>query len=141
MWARKEIILNEKRRGCHLITNELEKQIPELRDFEVGLCNLFIQHTSASLTINENYDKDVRKDMEDIMSTIVPESRSYRHTMEGLDDMPAHVKSSLFGCSLTIPIHKGKLDLGTWQGIYLNEHRDHGGRRKVICTLNGAGRK
>ncbi len=125
------------RRGFHLITEHVTRSVPELRQVRVGLLNVFIQHTSASLTINENADSDVRVDFEMAMNHIVPESLDYVHTLEGPDDMPAHIKSSMMGCSLTIPISDGQLALGTWQGIYLCEHRDAANSRKLLLTLHG----
>jgi len=124
-------------RGCHLITDQIMKQLPELRNYKVGLAHIFLQHTSASITVNENYDSDVRRDMEDVLNRIVPEKASYRHTTEGSDDMPAHAKTALVGCELTLPITNGNFNLGTWQGVYLCEHRDAGGIRKVIVTIQG----
>ena len=129
--------LPAKRRGCHLITNEIMAQLPKPLP-KVGMLNLFVQHTSCALSINENADPDVRSDMEKIMNHLVKENEPYYdHTMEGLDDMPAHAKCSLFGVSLTIPIVNGKLGLGTWQGIYLCEFRDYGGERKIVATIYG----
>jgi len=125
------------RRGFHLITAQVTRSVPELRQVRIGLLNVFIQHTSASLTINENADPDVRIDFETAMNHVVPESLDYVHTMEGPDDMPAHIKSSLIGCSLTIPIAGGQLALGTWQGIYLCEHRDAATSRQLVLTLQG----
>jgi secondary thiamine-phosphate synthase enzyme len=114
------------------------EQLPELGDFHVGLAHFFLLHTSASLTINENADPDVRRDMERQFQVLIPEGAPFfTHVMEGDDDMPAHVKSSLLGVSLMVPIAQGRLKLGTWQGIYLGEHRDHGGRRQLVVTLNG----
>lgn len=139
-WAQKTITLPPQRRGCHHITPKILKEIgQDLSGFKCGLAHLFIQHTSASLTINENYDSDVRDDTETFLSKIVPEGRSapWKHTLEGPDDMPAHIKSSMFGCSLTIPITDGQLNMGTWQGIWLCEHRDRATARKVVVTLNG----
>ncbi|XP_076946350.1 UPF0047 protein C4A8.02c [Bidens hawaiensis] len=139
-WAQKTITLPPHNRGCHLITPKILKEIGEdLSGFQCGLANVFLQHTSASLTINENYDSDVRADTETFLNKIVPEGRSapWRHTLEGPDDMPAHIKSSMFGCALTIPITNGKLNMGTWQGIWLCEHRDEPTARKVVVTLNG----
>ncbi|KAK9050621.1 hypothetical protein SSX86_030409 [Deinandra increscens subsp. villosa] len=139
-WAQKTITLPPHNRGCHLITPKILKEIGEdLSGFQCGLANLFLQHTSASLTINENYDSDVRADTETFLNRIVPEGRSapWRHTLEGPDDMPAHIKSSMFGCALTIPITNGQLNMGTWQGIWLCEHRDEPTARKVVVTLNG----
>ncbi|XP_024008129.1 uncharacterized protein LOC18992830 isoform X2 [Eutrema salsugineum] len=139
-WAQKTITLPPQRRGCHLITPKILKEIgQDLSDFNCGLAHVFLQHTSASLTINENYDPDVQADTETFLNRIVPEGNSapWRHTMEGPDDMPAHIKSSMFGCQLTIPITKGKLNMGTWQGIWLCEHRDAPTARRVVVTLNG----
>ena len=127
--------LPAKRRGCHLITREVLEQLPHPLP-QTGLLNLFVQHTSCALTINENADPDVRVDMEQIMNHVVKEREPYyEHTMEGPDDMPAHAKCSIFGVSLTIPITNGKLNLGTWQGIYLCEFRNHGGPRKIVATI------
>lgn len=139
-WVQREIRLTAAKRGCHLVTMQIEQEIAnDLRQFKVGLCHIFIQHTSASLTINENADPDVRADMETFLNTVVPEGRGapWIHTDEGPDDMPAHCKSSMFGAGLTIPITKGRLNLGTWQGIWLCEHRDHGGGRRVVVTMQG----
>jgi len=148
-WFQHEISITAPARGCHLITNEINKATSgELSQIQIGMCNLFIQHTSASLTINENADPDVRRDMEEALNKIVPaewnRDGTFRHTMEGDDDMPGHVKASLMGPSLNIPIRNGRLALGTWQGIYLNEHRDQGGwggghTRRIVITLHGAG--
>jgi secondary thiamine-phosphate synthase enzyme len=133
-----EITLKARSRGFHIITYEIEEQIPEIKNIKAGLANIFIKHTSASLTINENVSPDVRSDMEAHFNKMVPENMPYyRHIFEGPDDMPAHIKSSLLGPELTIPIKNGQLNLGTWQGIYLCEHRDHGGPRKVVITLIG----
>ena len=129
--------LSPKRRGCHLITREVMEHLPHPLPL-VGMLNLFVQHTSCALSINENADPDVRTDMSKIMDHLVREGEPYYdHTMEGLDDMPAHAKSSLFGVSLTIPITNGRLALGTWQGIYLCEFRDYGGARKLVATIYG----
>jgi secondary thiamine-phosphate synthase enzyme len=136
-WTQREIALNAKPRGFHLVTREVVEQLPELARYKVGLLHLFIQHTSASLAINENADPDVRVDLESSMNAIVPEDFPYVHTLEGADDMPAHVKAILIGNSLTIPIRNGVLALGTWQGITLCEHRDQGGRRRLIATIQG----
>ena len=135
----KTVILSPKRRGFHLITDELEANLyNELKNIQMGIANLFLQHTSASLTINENYDPSVRADMENYFNDIVSEDIPYfTHTLEGSDDMPAHIKSSILGVSLTIPVANGKFALGTWQGIYLNEHRNSGGRRRVVVTIFG----
>lgn len=133
----KEFTLNAKTRGFHLITNEILSKLPELSSINVGILNLFIKHTSASLTINENCDSLVRSDMEKFVNDIVSNKSYFDHTYEGEDDMPAHIKSSLFGTSLSIPITNGQLNLGTWQGIYLGEHRDFGGSRKIVATIIG----
>lgn len=124
-------------RGFHLITGEVVTALPELASFRVGLLQVFIKHTSASLTINENADPDVRVDMETAANLIAPESMPFVHTCEGPDDMPAHVKASMFGCQVQIPISEGRLALGTWQGIYLCEHRNRGGSRKLVLTIQG----
>jgi len=130
--------LSKQKRGCHLITEEILKSIgKQLSQFRVGLANIFLQHTSASLCLNENWDSDVPLDMEDALNRLVPEDVSYRHDAEGPDDMPAHVKSALLGASLTIPITNGKLNMGTWQGVWLCEHRDHASSRTIIVTLQG----
>ena len=127
--------LTARRRGCHLVTNEILDNLPKpLPQF--GMLNLFVQHTSCALSINENYDPDVRTDMEAILNHMVKEREPYYdHTMEGYDDMPAHAKCSLFGVSLTIPITNGRLNMGTWQGIYLCEFRNHGGSRRIVATI------
>ena len=138
MWIQKEIILQQKKRGFHLVTNEILNLIPEIRKISVGLLHVFIQHTSASLTLNENADPDVRVDMESHFNEIAPENAPYYiHTTEGSDDMPAHIKASLLDSSVTIPISNGRLNLGTWQGIYLCEHRNYGGARNIVVTING----
>lgn len=138
MWYQKEIILQAKKRGFHLVTDEILNQLPELQKLSVGMLNVFIKHTSASLTINENADPTVRQDFERFFNRAVPENEPYyRHTDEGSDDMPSHLKNSLLGCSLNIPITNGQLNLGIWQGIYLCEHRNHGGSRKLMLTLQG----
>lgn len=138
MWLQKEIQLAAKPRGFHLITAELLRELPELRDYRIGMMNVFILHTSASLTLNENADPTVRQDFENYFNRAVPEDEPYyRHQDEGSDDLPAHIKSSLLGASLNIPISKGQLRLGTWQGIYLCEHRNHGGNRRVVVTIQG----
>lgn len=137
-WIQRLITLKPRARGFHVVTSEILAQLPELRRLEVGLLHLFIQHTSASLTINENVSSDVRRDLERHMNEVVPEDAPhYEHTIEGPDDMPAHIKASLFGSGLTVPVGRGALLLGTWQGIYLGEHRDHGGARHVVATLFG----
>lgn len=138
MWIQKTIHLNARKRGFHLITDEIEQQIHDINSLSVGLLHLFIQHTSASLTLNENADPTVRTDMESHFNKFVPERAPYyRHTYEGDDDMPAHIKASTLGTSVTIPIANGCLALGTWQGIYLGEHRNCGGSRTVIATIQG----
>ncbi|KAI9358062.1 hypothetical protein BD770DRAFT_387718 [Pilaira anomala] len=136
-WIQREIRLNERRRGCHLVHKEIVGQVPEIKSFKIGMANVFLQHTSASLMINENFDSDVQKDMEMGLNKIVPENFPYIHTAEGPDDMPGHLKSGIVGVSLNIPITDGKLNLGTWQGIYLCEHRNSGGSRRVVVTLQG----
>lgn len=133
----KTISLQSYPRGCHLVTSEILKQLPELKDFDVGLLNIFIQHTSASITINENCCSEVQTDLNKWLDKTVPENFNWDHTQEGKDDMPAHAKSSLMGVSLDIPIKNGGLNLGTWQGIYLNEHRNRGGSRKLVLTITG----
>ena len=137
MWAQHEITLRPRQRGFHLVTDEVVGAVPELRDAQVGLLHLFIRHTSASLTLNENASPDVRRDFETWFSAAVPERFAWSHTLEGPDDMPAHVKASLLGPSLSLPIAGGRLALGTWQGIYLCEHRDDGGPRSIVATLFG----
>lgn len=134
----KEISLSARRRGFHLITDEILKNIPEIKEINLGILQVFIKHTSAGLTINENADATVRQDFESHFNKMVPENQSYyQHTLEGPDDMPAHIKASLLGASVQIPVTKGKLNLGTWQGIYLCEHRNRGGSRKLVLTLTG----
>lgn len=138
MWLQKEIILKPRPRGFHLITDELLRELLELRNFKVGMMNVFILHTSASLTLNENADPTVRQDFESWFNRAVAEDEPYyRHQDEGADDLPAHIKASLLGASLNIPLGNGQLRLGTWQGIYLCEHRNHGGSRRVVMTLQG----
>ena len=140
-WIQQEITLRSRPRGFHLVTREVLEQLPELRDFEVGILNLFIQHTSASLTLNENASPDVLRDFAAWFDRAVPDGADYfAHTLEGDDDMPAHIKASLLGSSLTIPVTDGRLALGTWQGIYLCEHRDRGGSRSLTVTLWGESR-
>lgn len=134
----KEFYISAKPKGFHLITNDILNEIPGLKNFSSGLAHIFIKHTSASLTINENADPDVRTDMKSYMDKLVPENLPYViHTMEGADDMPAHIKTSLFGSSVIVPITNGTFNLGTWQGVYLCEHRNHGGKRKIIVTILG----
>ena len=139
MWAQREIELQPRPRGFHLVTREVVGALPELADVRVGLLHLHILHTSASLTLNENASPDVRRDFETWVNHAVPEHFPWTHTLEGADDMPAHVKASLMGPSLTLPVARGRPALGTWQGIYLCEHRDRGGARSLIATLWGEG--
>lgn len=137
-WHRHRFTLRARGRGVHLVTDEVHAALASLPSLRIGLCHLFLQHTSAALTINENADPTVRADLERWLDRIVPDSASWiQHRDEGDDDLPAHVKSSLLGCSVTIPITDGRLDLGTWQGIYLVEPRDHGGARRIVATLQG----
>ena len=136
-WFQKEVVLPAYSRGCHLVTREILQQVPELNQISVGLFHVFIQHTSASLTLNENADPDVLVDMNMAMNKLAPESWPYVHTCEGPDDMPAHIKSSLTDSSLSIPICDGRLMTGTWQGIYLCEHRDRATSRNLVITLQG----
>jgi secondary thiamine-phosphate synthase enzyme len=136
-WFQRTISLPPHPRGFHLITREVTAALPELAIVGTGLLHVFLHHTSASLTINENADPDVPADLESSLSSLAPEDFPYRHTCEGPDDMPAHVKAALLGSSVTIPVADGELCLGTWQGIYLCEHRRHGGRRKLVLTLWG----
>ena len=134
----KKIILNSFPRGTHLITKQIKDNITEIKNIQQGILHVFLQHTSASITINENADPTVREDMENYFNQLVPENEPYfKHTYEGSDDMPAHIKSSILGCELNIPITEGELNLGTWQGIYLCEHRNHGGARQLVLTLMG----
>ena len=141
MWAQHEITLPAFPRGFHLVTREVEDALPELRELRVGIAHVFIKHTSASLTLNENASADVRRDFEAWFNRAVPDGADYfRHTLEGPDDMPAHIKASLMGPSLTLPVADGRFALGTWQGIYLCEHRDSGGSRKLVVTLTGESR-
>jgi secondary thiamine-phosphate synthase enzyme len=138
VWIQKELTLDPRPRGFHLVTREVVDGVPELRDLRVGVAHLFVQHTSASLTLNENASPEVRRDFASWFDRAVPEDAPYwRHTLEGPDDMPAHIKSSLTGSSLTVPVSDGELALGTWQGIYLCEHRDSGGARRLVVTAWG----
>jgi len=138
MWHQTEIRLKARPRGFHLVTSEILAALPELGRVRIGMLHLFIQHTSASLSINENADPDVRADMDRWFDRAVPENAPYfEHTAEGPDDMPAHLKAALLGCSVTIPVREGRLALWTWQGVYLGEHRRDGGRRTVVATLTG----
>jgi secondary thiamine-phosphate synthase enzyme len=136
-WSQREITLRPRPRGVHLVTPEIVEAIPELKDLRIGLAHLFLRHTSASLTLNENASPDVRRDFESWLNVAVPEDFAWTHTLEGRDDMPAHVKASLMGASLSLPIAGGRLALGTWQGVYLCEHRDRGGPRSLLVTLTG----
>ena len=138
MWIQKEIQLKARDRGFHLITGEVLSELPELRNFRIGMMNIFIMHTSASLTLNENADPTVRRDFEHYFSRAVPEDDPvYQHRDEGPDDLPAHLKSSILGSSLNIPVANGQTRLGTWQGIYLCEHRNRGGSRRLVVTIQG----
>jgi secondary thiamine-phosphate synthase enzyme len=138
-WIQRIVRLKPRSRGFHVITSEIVAQLPELSTINVGLLHLFIQHTSASLAINENVSPEVRRDFERHLRELVPDGpHHYEHTLEGADDMPAHIKASLLGTSVTIPIGQGTLLLGTWQGIYLGEHRDDGGARTIVATIDGA---
>jgi secondary thiamine-phosphate synthase enzyme len=136
-WMQTEIRLAARRRGCHLVTAEVTAALPDLDRLRIGLLHVFILHTSASLSINENADPDVPRDLEMALSEIAREDFPYVHTTEGPDDMPAHVKSALVGSSVTVPIRDGRLHLGTWQGIYLCEHRDRAGPRRLMLTAHG----
>ena len=138
IWLQQEIQLSAKARGFHLITGEILRQLPQLKQIQTGLAHIFIQHTSASLTVNENADPTVRSDFEAVFNRLVPEGEPYyRHTLEGDDDLPAHIKASLLGPSVTLPVTDGAFNLGTWQGIYLCEQRGHGGPRRLLVTLQG----
>jgi secondary thiamine-phosphate synthase enzyme len=138
MWIQKEIQLKQRPRGFHIITSEILHSLPELQHIKIGLMHVFIQHTSASLTKNENADPTVRQDFESFFNRAVPENEPYyRHLDEGSDDLPAHIKSSMLGSNVSVPVANGRLNLGTWQGIYLCEHRNHGGSRRIIVTLHG----
>lgn len=138
MWTQKEITLPAFNRGFHIITDIIQKELAQLKVVQAGILQVFIKHTSASLTINENADPTVLEDFESSFNYIVKENEPfYKHTYEGSDDMPAHIKASMLGNSVSVPITNGKMNLGTWQGIYLCEHRNHGGNRKIILNLNG----
>ena len=138
MWIQKTITLSPRSRGFHIITPDVLDQLPEIEKIKTGILHLFIKHTSASLTINEDADPTVRLDFESHFNKLVPENQSYyQHTFEGSDDMPAHLKASLLGSSVSVPITDGRLNLGTWQGIYLCEHRDRGSARKLVATFQG----
>src|SRR3954469_16195243 len=140
MWSQRQVTLEARPRGFHLVTGELLEAVPELDDVEVGLANFLIQHTSAALTLNENASADVRRDFRAWFDDAVPEDFAWTHTVEGADDMPAHVKASLLGPSLSLPVSDGRLALGTWQGVYLCEHRERGGARPLLATVGGRGR-
>ena len=138
MWIQKNITIEKKQKGFHLITDQLIDQIPEINKINIGLLHVFILHTSASITLNENMDNSVRDDFESFFNHLIPEDQNYfRHTYEGSDDMPAHLKSSILGSSIVIPISNGRLKLGTWQGIYLCEHRRNASPRKIMLTIYG----
>jgi secondary thiamine-phosphate synthase enzyme len=138
MWIQRELTLESRPRGFHLVTREIEQAVPELGDIAVGIATIFIKHTSASLTLNENASPDVRRDFESWANEAVPESAAFwSHVLEGSDDMPAHIKASLFGPTVTVPVRSGEFDLGTWQGVYLCEHRDRGGPRTIVVTVFG----
>lgn len=137
MWVQQAIQLKAKQRGFHLVTDEVLSAIPDITTVKVGQLHLLLQHTSASLTLNENCDQTVRADMEQHFLRTVPDNATYQHDYEGADDMPAHIKSSIIGVSLLLPISGGKVMLGTWQGIWLGEHRFQGGRRRIIATIQG----
>ena len=137
-WAQKEIVLPSFERGYHIITNLILNEIEELKEINIGIAYIFIKHTSASLTINENADPTVRLDFESHINKMIPENAPYyKHTIEGSDDMPAHLKRSILGSSIILPISNGTFNLGIWQGIYLCEHRNNGGKRKIVVTING----
>lgn len=138
MVLQKELTLKPRSRGFHIVTDEVLSHLPEIKNFTAGLAHIFIKHTSASLSINENADPSVRTDMETHFNIMVPEDADhYEHTYEGPDDMTSHIKASIIGSGITIPVTKGRFNLGTWQGIYLCEHRNHGGSRKIVVTLMG----
>ena len=138
MWIQKEITIEKKQKGFHLITDQLINQLPEINKIYIGLLNVFILHTSASITLNENMDSSVRDDFKSFFNRLVPEKQNYfTHTYEGPDDMPAHLKSSILGSSIVIPISNGSLKLGKWQGIYLCEHRKHAAPRSIVLTIQG----
>jgi secondary thiamine-phosphate synthase enzyme len=138
MWHQTELTLAARKRGFHLVTDEILNQLTELNKIHCGILHLFIKHSSASITLNENADPTVRSDMEAHFNHFVPERASYyQHTYEGDDDMPAHIKASLLGNSLSLPISQGQLNIGIWQGIYLGEHRNHAGNRSIVATING----
>lgn len=139
-WHQSHISLPNKPKGSYLITDDILKSVPEIKNYRIGILHLFLQHTSAALSLNENYDTDVRADMTDALDHIAPEDpkgKLYRHSMEGADDMPAHIKSMLVGASVSVPIREGKLDLGTWQGIWYLEFREGAQHRRAVATLQG----
>lgn len=139
MWLQKQIQLGARERGFHLITDEVLQKFPEIGSVKVGLAHFLLQHTSASLSLNENADSSVRRDMESHFNQLAPENAAYyEHILEGADDMPAHIKSGLLGAELTLPISGGKLMLGTWQGLFLGEHRNHAGPRTIVVTVQGS---
>ena len=137
MWIQKIIQIKSSKRGVSLITNKILFEVPEIKNIKTGMMNIFLKHTSASITINENVSSDVRRDLNKYLDKIAPENFNYEHSFEGNDDMPAHLKSSLIGVSINIPISNGNLELGTWQGIYLCEHRNNPGTRNIIITIHG----
>lgn len=138
-WIQKAVVLEPRPRGFHLVTDEIVRALPEIARLKIGVAHFFIHHTSASLCVNENADPSVRVDLENSFNALAPEDAPYyEHTAEGPDDMPAHVKAALIGTSVSIPITNGRLNLGTWQGVYLCEHRDRGGARRVVVTISGA---
>jgi secondary thiamine-phosphate synthase enzyme len=141
MWLQREIRLEPRPRGFHLVTDEVVRALPELSEVEVGLCHLFLRHTSAALTLNENASPDVRRDLRSWFDEAVPEDFAWEHRLEGPDDMPAHVKASLLGPALSLPVSGGRLALGTWQGVTLCEHRDRGGSRSLLATVWGQSRR
>ncbi|XP_067649251.1 UPF0047 protein YjbQ-like [Haliotis asinina] len=141
VWYQKEVTIPAKKRGCHLISDDIVKQFPEIKKISVGLLHIHIKHTSASVALNENWDPDVRVDMEMMLNKIVPEGAGYLHSCEGPDDMPAHVKAALIGSSVTVPITDGRMNMGTWQGVWLCEHRNRAGSRHLVATLQGAAKQ
>ncbi|XP_048754279.1 UPF0047 protein YjbQ-like isoform X2 [Ostrea edulis] len=138
VWYQKEIAISAKKRGCHLITDDVLHQVPEIQRIKIGVANIHIKHTSASLCLNENWDPDVRVDMEMMINKLIPESTPFKHSCEGPDDMPAHVKAAFIGTGVSIPITNGNFNLGTWQGLWLCEHRNAAGKRNLVVTVNGS---
>lgn len=136
-WVQRQVQLPPFPRGCHVVTRQVLDALPEIQQVKVGLLHVFIQHTSASLSLNENADPDVPVDLDRVLATLAPDDFPYQHTVEGVDDMSGHVKASLLGSSVTLPVTDGRLNLGVWQGIFLCEHRRHGGRRRLVLTLQG----